>query len=526
MDEMGIDDGKEVPFLEKIAIIDMGSNTIRMVVFQVTEHSYHLIDDTKETVRLSENMGAEKTLKPAATDRALATLQRFMKICRSRDVKTIIPVATAAVRQASNRDQFLEQVERETGLSFRVLSGEEEAYYGFLGVKNGFRDASGYTLDIGGGSSEITLFTERTLRHTISMPFGALTLTERFRSDGLDGRVEIDRLSRYLRDAYSRESWIGARTGLPLFGLGGTVRNIARVHRHLNHYPLESAHHYAMSKEQVDQTLNYLSGLSLKQLQELPGLSKDRADLIVAGGLIIQTLMEAVQAPALLISGNGLREGLFYEYLQQRLGQGAEDDVVMNEVVNMMRYYHVDEGHSRHVAHLSLRLFDDLAPLHHFGAQERLLLSVAAHLHDVGVAVSFYEWQMHTFYVLLHSKMAGLTHRERLMVAMIASFKNKKKLKDMIGPYQAILQPGDEDTVQKLGVLLLMARALDRAISNDIQDLTCRLDRKHVQILVRSVNPDIRLELKEASEFQQRFEKAFGREYFLQADIVGAPQQQ
>ncbi|NGQ96562.1 Ppx/GppA family phosphatase [Brevibacillus sp. SYP-B805] len=510
--------------MEKIAIIDMGSNTIRMVIFQVAEHAYHLIDDTKETVRLSEYMGAEMTLKPAAVDRALAALQRFMKLCRSRDVKTVIPVATAAVRGARNREEFLGRVEQETGLAFRVLSGEEEAYYGFLGVINGFREECGYTLDIGGGSSEITLFEGRALSSAISMPFGALTLTERFRSKAGDGRVEAEELRRYLRTAFGREAWLGSRRGLPVIGLGGTVRNIARVHRHLIHYPLESAHQYAMSKEQVDETLRMLSGLSLRQLQELPGLSKDRADLIVAGGMIIQTLMEAVEAPILLISGNGLREGLFYEHMQQRSPEGRGDDVLMNEVVNMMRYYHVDERHATHVAHLALRLFDELAPLHGMGEEERLLLAAAAHLHDVGVAVSFYEWQRHTFYVLLHSKMAGLTHRERLMTALIASFKNRKKMREISSPYHGLLRPGDEETVQKLGILLLLARALDRSRSSDIQDLTCCADGKRVRIRVQSINPDIRLELKEASEFQQRFAKAFGMEYDLQADISGARQ--
>lgn len=502
--------------MEKIAIIDMGSNTIRMVVFQVSHQAYHLIDDTKETVRLSERMGDEQTLKPAAIKRALATLQRFMKICRSRGVDRIVPVTTAAVRQAQNRAEFLRQVEQETGLSFRVLSGEEEAYYGFAGVKNGFSQESGYTLDIGGGSSEITFFHNRSLLHTVSMPYGALTLTERFRSGGADVRVSLAELRKFLHKSFMFVEWLGIHRGLPLFGLGGTVRNIARVHRHIIRYPLESAHQYEMSKSQLDATLDVLGGLSLKQLQELPGLSKDRADLIVAGGFIIQTLMEAVGAPSLLISGNGLREGLFYEYLHEQVWQGAADDVLMNEVNNLMRYYHVDEEHSRHVAHLSLRLFDELRPIHSFGEKERTLLTVAAHLHDVGVAVSFYEWQVHTAYVLLHSKIPGLTHRERLMAAHIASFKNKKKMREMLTAYQGMLRAEDEETIQKLGILLLMARALDRSLSHGIQDLTCNVTEKRVHISVQSSHPDIHLELKEASEFQQRFEKAFGREYKLE----------
>lgn len=502
--------------MEKIAIVDMGSNTIRMVIFQVTEQAYHLIDDTKETVRLSEKMGPELTLKPAAVSRALSTLQRFLKICRSRDVKTIIAVTTAAVRIARNQAEFLQQVEEETGLAFRVLSGEEEAYYGFLGVLNGFAQESGFTLDIGGGSSEITIFSNRELQRTVSMPYGALTLTERFRLSGGDGRVDIPALRQYLLESFNGIEWMGLTSGLPLFGLGGTVRNIARVHRHLAQYPLESAHQYEMSKGELDTTLSILGEMSLKQLQEMPGLSKERADLIVAGGLIIQCLMEKIQAPALFISGNGLREGIFHEYLKEKHWQYNDADVLMSEVQNLMGYYHVDEIHSRHVAYLSQRLFHELISLHAYGEREATLLSVAAHLHDVGVAVSYYDWQLHTAYILTHSKIPGVTHRERLIIAMVASFRNKKKMREMLGPYLKLLRPQDEELIQRLGILLLIARALDRSLAGDIRDVFCELVDKRVRILVQSVHPDIRLELKVAGEFVQRFEKAFGREYTLE----------
>lgn len=505
-----------MPTLNKIAIIDMGSNSIRMVVFQLSERVYHLIDDTKETVRLSENMGPDQLLKPPAIKRALATLTRFMKICRSRGVTSILPITTAAVRQAKNQTEFLNQVEQETGLRFRVLSGQEEGFYGFLGVINGFSLDAGFTLDIGGGSSEVTLFENRQLKQAVSLPFGALTLTEQFKDKFAD-------LKQDLRKVYQAYEWMNTPKGIPLIGLGGTVRNIARVHRHLIGYPLESAHHYEMTKAQVDETIHHLASLSIQERQALPGLSKDRADIIVSGGLIIQMLMEACHAPSLFISGNGLREGLFYEHYFGPREVLSGTEVTMSDVYNTMQYYNVDMAHSRHVAFLSERLFDDLRPLHKLTESERQLLTVAAHLHDVGVAVSFYEWQKHTFYVLLHSKLAGLSHRERLLVAMIASFKNKKKTREWMLPYLRILQQGDEELVQKLSLLLLMARAFDRALSSDIVDVTCRLEEKEIQITAKTTSQDIELELKEAKELHQKFAKAFGYGYRLVADYVNEP---
>lgn len=499
--------------MDKIAVIDMGSNSIRMVIFQVAEETYHLIDDTKETVRLSEKMGPELLLKPQAMKRAMATLTRFMKICRSRNVTTIIPITTAAVRQANNQQEFLRLVEQETGLRFRVLTGHEEGYYGFLGIINSFTIDQGLTLDIGGGSSEVTFFANRELQHSVSLPFGAITLTELFRDNSIQ-------LKQYLHTMFQGQSWIQGELGVPLIGLGGTIRNIARIHRHLIGYPLESAHHYEMSKEQVDQTINHIISLPMQELQSLPGLSKERADIIIAGGLIVQTLMEVSHSPSLLISGNGLREGLFFEYYYGDKDYRRGHEVTMSDVINTMQVYNVDMNHSRHVAFLAVRLFDELRSLHNWGEQERQLLSVAAHLHDVGVAVSFYEWQKHTFYLLLHSKTAGLTHRERLLVAMLASFKNKKKMREWALPYLAILQPEDEETVTKLSILLLMARAFDRALSKDIVDVTCKLHNKEIQIIAKTTSPDIALELKEANEFQPKFEKAFGHKYKLAAQMI------
>ncbi|MGO0059071.1 Ppx/GppA phosphatase family protein [Brevibacillus fluminis] len=507
---------------QKVAVIDMGSNTIRMVIFQMNELTYHLIDDTKETVRLSENMGPEQTIKPAAMERALSALARFMKICRSRSVDTIIPVATAAVRQAKNQAEYLERVKQETQLAFRVLSGHEEGYYGFLGVINGLTQPAGFTLDIGGGSSEVTYFAERQLANTVSMPFGALTLTEQFRDPAPagEGKLLLADIRQYLYGAISSNEWIGDKTGVPLIGLGGTVRNIARIHRELIQYPLESAHQYVMTKAQVDETMAFIAQLSVKELQALPGLSKDRADIIVAGGLIIQTLMEVSGAPELIISGNGLREGLFFEHYYQVHGSEAFGDPLELDVQNTMRYYGVQIEHAKHVAHLSVRLFDELAAIHGLGERERLLLRIAAHLHNVGVAVSFYEWQKHTFYVLLHTKIVGLTHRERLMVALVAAHRSKKKVREMTVPYQQLLRPEDEDVIAKLSVILMMARAMDRSLSSHIQDVSCEQKEGKVKIVVYSVDPDIRLELKEAGELQQKFVKAFGCEYSLKTKLT------
>ncbi|WP_139492198.1 Ppx/GppA phosphatase family protein [Brevibacillus dissolubilis] len=506
--------------MEKIAIIDMGSNTIRMVIFEINQDSYHLVDDTKETVRLSESMGPERILKPASVKRALSTLKRFMKLCRSRQVTTIVPVTTAAVRIAENQQDFLNTVEAETGLRFRVLSGHEEGYYGLVGVLNGFSLQDGFTLDIGGGSSEVTLFRSRKLSDSVSMPFGALTLTESYRDPEQDGRVSIYDVRQYLRSAFLNQPWISANHGLPLIGLGGTVRNIARIHRNLIGYPIEIAHNYEMSKTQVDETINYIASLSYKELQQLPGLSKERADIILAGGLIIQSLMEACKAPQLLISGNGIREGLFYEYYQQRYPQKLAADVTMSEVENLMHYYKVDHSHAHHVAHLSLRLFDDLSPRHKMGESERRLLHFASLLHDVGVTVSFYEWQKHTYYVLLHSKIPGLTHRERLLVALIAASKNKKKIREWSAPYQMLLKPEDEELVLRLTIILLMARALDRSLSMDVQDVTCKLSGKETKIIMHTVTPDIELELKEARELLEKFDKSFGGRFEISAKVV------
>lgn len=507
---------------QKVAVIDMGSNTIRMVIFQVNGLTYHLIDDTKETVRLSEKMGPEQMIKPAAMDRALSAVARFMKICRSRGVDTIIPVATAAVRQANNQAEYLARVKKETDLTFRVLSGHEEGYYGFVGVINGLTEAEGYTLDIGGGSSEVTYFADRSLMNSVSMTFGALTLTEQFRDPAPtgEGKLLLPEVRQYLQEAISANQWLSEKKGVPLIGLGGTVRNIARIHRELIRYPLESAHHYEMSKAQVDETMNFIAQLSQKELQALPGLSKDRADIIVAGGLIIQMMMEECGAPCLIISGNGLREGLFFEHYQQVHGESAIKDPLELDILNTMRYYGVQMEHARHVAHLSIRLFDELAAIHRLSERERLLLWVSAMLHNVGVAVSFYEWQKHTFYVLIHTKIVGLTHRERLMVALVAAHRSKKKTREMSMPYQMLLQPEDEELFAKLSILLMMARALDRSLSSHIQDVSCEYKEGKVKIVVYSVDPDIRLELKEANELQQKFVKEFGCEYSLKTKLT------
>ena len=302
----------------KIAIIDLGSNTTRLIILAYTPGvSFQLIDQVRERVRLSEGMGAENTLRAEPIERTVRLMKVFKALCDANDIDTIVATATSAVRDARNQAEFLRRVQQEADLQLRVLSGDEEAYYGYLGVVNSLSVKNGLTFDLGGGSLELARVRERQLAHSASLPLGAVRLSETFiRTDPIKP-ADTRLLQRYIDALFSSIEWLPARRGDQLIGLGGTVRALAKIDQRRRDYPLDRLHGYVLTLSAIESILHDLLILPLNKREKIPGLNSDRADVIVGGTLAIAGLMQRAGYHELTVCGQGLREGLFYEQFLQ-----------------------------------------------------------------------------------------------------------------------------------------------------------------------------------------------------------------
>lgn len=496
-----------------IGIIDLGTNSIRLILMMIGENgSYKLLDEIKETARIGENMGPERVIKGPAVDRAIQTIKLFQKFCRANKADVVFGVATAAIRNAVNGSEVLETMMRETGVSFRILSAAEEAQYIYLGVVNSLDFHDALIVDVGGGSTELILCRERKIVNWTSLPFGAVNLKESFFSGPMAKSEEIAQIEKYIAEQYASIPWLESARGLEIIGVGGTARNLGRMDRKRTRYSLNLLHNYRIHTERVKGIYQGLQRNTVEENKAVPGLSKERADIILGGIAAISKLLDNIGAPGVRISGTGLREGIFYEYLFREWRDKTVDNVTEHSVQNFMDLYQVRRYHAEHVAKLSLSLFDQLKPLHGYGLWERKILRIAALLHDVGSVVSYYNHHKHTMYVLLNARLNGLSHREMVLVALVAACHGKIDLKFKLQQHSDVLFPQDGNLVRRLGVLIRMAENLDRNEAGVVQDVVCTIKETEVQIdCVAVENAD--LEIRELYKKVTNFNKVFGKKF-------------
>jgi exopolyphosphatase/guanosine-5'-triphosphate,3'-diphosphate pyrophosphatase len=300
---------------QSVAVIDLGSNSFRMVVFEERGDSWERTDELSAAVRIGEGLAASGHLSEAAMARALRTLEEFTALCEQRGLggHSIDAVATSAIRDAENGHAFLERVRMRIGLDVRVLSREQEARYGYLAAVNSTTLIDGCVLDLGGGSLQLVHVAGRLARESGSWRLGAVRMTERFLvGDGPAKRSQCKALQAHVARKLERAPWLEL-TGPRLVGLGGTVRNLAAAAERAAGLPFEEVQGFVIEREALDELTSRLAALPPAERSSVPGIKPARADIVLAGALVIQGVMHAGGFDTLEVTGAGLREGIFFE---------------------------------------------------------------------------------------------------------------------------------------------------------------------------------------------------------------------
>lgn len=493
--------------MERIGIIDIGSNSVRLVIIDIKENrAHHLIENLKRTVRLRSGVDHGGLLTEQGMNNAVETVSLFVKFCQARRVNKIISVATAAVRQAGNGAELVDRIFKETGIQTQVLSGEEEAYLGYIGLVNSVTEPSGLMADLGGGSIKLVGFVDRLNRHSVTLEFGALSLMEKFDLGDLPNAKNLRAFEAFLDESFSQIPWLKEYS--KLMGIGGTFRSLARVYRHHFQYVPDLTDGITIPPAGVEELYRMLSAMSLEERRQVPGLEQARADLIVTGLGIISRLLKAAQYPDLMVSASSIRDGVFFRYLYPR------DPILFNVLThhtnNIIEYHNLDENHLRRVSNLAVTLFDQLVPLHNLGSNERRMLLMASLLHELGVVVSVDSLEKHTLYTILNSRFLSLPHRERVMVAYLAASHDepfRANLQDYVkhGP----LAPDDVRLIEKLTPLLQIAHSLDRSRSGAVTHLRATLSPGLCEL--KAFGPQKRdLEVSDAARHAPVFEAEYG----------------
>ncbi len=502
----------------RVAVIDIGSNTARLIVMQSQPgFAYRLIDEIREVVRLRQGMGPGG-MTEEAMERGLSTLRLFKRFCDTTGVDCILATATSAVRDASNGPEFIERVRRATGLTLRLLSEEEEAYYGAVGAMNEAPISAGYVLDIGGGSLQLCRIVDNRFDRGVSFPLGSLALTERYVHSDPPADNEFARIRSEVERCLSKVDWLKKPEAGPLIGLGGTIRNLAAVSAARRVYPLSTLHGYQLTLRSVEKSINHLRQLPLRKRLRTDGLAPDRADIILAGALTLKVVMERLEAAELTVSVSGLREGVFLEQFWRHLPYPIIPDPRHFGVLNMARNYGYDKRHANHVRFLAGRLFQRLVALHGYGGAELDLLDAAALLHDIGTVISYEGHHHHSQTLITYNGLPGFDPREIALIALLTRYHRKGT--PTIEPFRSILREDDERLLSMLSAILRMAEFLERGRNGIIDDITVTLSDELIRLtLIAEEYPAVELWEAERNA-TPLMEEAFQRNVALESLVA------
>jgi exopolyphosphatase / guanosine-5'-triphosphate,3'-diphosphate pyrophosphatase len=508
----------------KVAAIDIGSNSIKLVVVDAAaSDSFAVLAREKEVVRLGQDTLRRGRLSQTAIERAITCVQRFRTAAEVRQADTIAAVATASVREASNSSQFLKQVEKTTGVRVEVLSGPEEARLIGLAASRGCgnRDAISLNIDIGGGSTEISLFRNGKPLSLHSIRVGAVRLNERYLKSDPPKEKEIAALKAEVYAAFQRPAReLRSTRWHQVSGTSGTILAIGaslgaqRVNngksKQLPAQPTETE----IAFSELVQFNEKLLSMNQAARRSLPGINSQRAEIVIAGGYILEAAMKALRINSLRTCDWALREGVILDYLQEyeeelRTPVLDFEDRKLLEVHAVGRRFGYEETHARQVAKIADQIFDCVAESEKLSRHQRTLLLAGALLHDIGYHIAHESHQKHTMYLIMNSELTGFSEAERAVIANIARYHRGPLPKERHKEY-AVLNAADRDSVHKLGGIIRIADALDRSHDSRVSNLRCRYEPGSLRIELVS-NSDCESELIEVQRKKDLFERAFRR---------------
>jgi exopolyphosphatase / guanosine-5'-triphosphate,3'-diphosphate pyrophosphatase len=487
-----------------VAVFDIGSNSGRVVVYRGGASGHlRILASTRASLRLVRDLDGEGTLSPAAEERLLTALRDFVAVARGAGAERMLAVATAAMRDARNGPALITHIRRELGLDVRVLSGEDEARFGFLGAVRSLPVSHGALFDVGGGSMQVSRFRGRRLTGAVSVPLGSLRLSDAFLESDPPTAGEVRRLREHVRKVLKEAGVRPLGAGDELVGTGGTMRNIAKIDRRSRNYPVPRLHGYVVTRARVGDVVDAVASRRLRKREGIAGLNEDRGDSIVGGSLAIHTLMEVLKAREVWVSGQGVRDGLALHLTTGSDELPSPESVRAASVEALIgRFDGWDRSRAERRKRLAGVLLKALDP--RASAEMREVLEHAATVLDIGRSVGFFDRHEHAADVVVATDLEGFSHRAIALLSAVILAAGGENLKTK--SYAPLLDRDDREPVRRAGVVLALADDIEeRCLPGGPLEIACEVTRIAARIRV-----PVLLGWRPRA-LDQRFEEAFGR---------------
>ncbi|MCC7362909.1 MAG: Ppx/GppA family phosphatase [Dehalococcoidia bacterium] len=479
------------------AVVDVGSNSIRLLVArELSDTAFEVIDEERSYARLGEGQ-VEGVLTSEGMARGTAAMRVVAQVAAAYEPSYVLAAGTEALRRAPNAGEFVDRVRDETGITIRVLSADEEAHASYLGTVNSTMLRDGAIVDIGGGSLELIRVRERAMVDAQSVPLGAIYATEKYFAHDPPTAKEV----RALRKAVRQQLEISPEP--VLFGVGGAVRNLARIVRLRRRYPLRRLHGLVIEQRELARLVRDLLAVPSEGRRRIPGVAANRADILPAAAVVIQEVMLSAGAERLEVSGQGLREGLAWQQLR---GEGAVlPDVRAASVGGLAAANGVDGSAAEHVAEVAGQLFDATRAVHELDAADRELLMAAARIAGIGMHVDYYNRDRHAEYLVHSGDLHGFTHREIVLLGALVRWAGSGS--PDLSLYKAVVTPDDARRVTVLAALLGTAAAIRRRGREPVECVGAKVKGGTLVVKLRGPAP-IDAELAALERQQKRLEGA------------------
>ncbi len=506
----------------RIAAIDVGTNSVHMIVAEKQGRGFRVVDKEKEMVQLGRGSLGGHPLADDAIDRAVAALKRMVAIARSLKVNQVDAVATSAVREAPNAPVFLQRVRDEVGIEVSVVSGEDEADLIFRAVRAAvdFDGGTALCIDIGGGSVELVIGTRTEVFFTASLPLGVLWLSQQFFATDPPTDESLARCRRFIRKRLKKILPTLRSIAFDfVIGTSGTIVTLAHLSTPGEVEEVSAGLRW-LEAPRLEGLIDTMSRLSARERSAQLGIESRRAETILAGALLLDEILRLLRVEWIRACSAALREGIVIRALEGRQQTDPGDvDVRRDAVLALAERSESDDAHGSHVARLAIEIFNQTRELHGLGDPHREILEYAALLHEIGLHVSYQRHHKHSYYIIRHAGLEGFTEDQIAVLANVARY-HRKAPPSREHPNYRELTRTQRDVVKKLAAILRLAEGLDRGRRQVVRGVAVRTDRRHVLLSLQTrIRPTV--ELDDARKGARYFARLFDRKVELTVDGSG-----
>lgn len=495
--------------MNKIGVIYIGANSVKFTLMNVLDSGYYkIIDEASSDIKLAQDLIDNDKISDEKIKETLSNFRSFKSLCKISEVKDIIAVATCTLNKAKNYEYFLHLIKDEFDIDVTLLSDEDEVRCTCLGVTKSIYASNSLIVDLCGACTHITSLNDGQIENSVTLPFGSLSHTYEYH---LEDRVLYDNLKNAIsvvQNSLDNIEWLNKNQYDSIIFVGGTARAICKIDRAKKRYPFDILHNYTLTAEDVHQIYNSLKCNDYSQRLKVPSLSPERADLIVGGLTIFDTILKTVNCDNIIISGRGLREGFIFSYIEDNYGPIKNIlDYNLNGIID---YLNINKERAYRIFNMTYKLFDELKSLHRLGNSYDNALKTATLLNNSGISIDYYHHNIHSFYVILHSNINGLSHKELIVSAAIAAT-HKNKTAVPLPAFFSIISKLDLKAIDAIGLLLSISETLDRSLENPIESMNVDITEDFVLITLSS-DSNISFEIKQALKIKNRFKEVYHRE--------------